>query len=130
MRIQDIIKQIASANDVANITALVSRLEGMLTSIETARKVAAQLGVTWGREPTCATLAWAWTVWPIAEAGRLAELEAAVVPLLPEGQPFGQSEIDTAHGELILAEVAGDGKAVDQARRTARRMRAHNEQAN
>lgn len=130
MRIQDIIKKITSADDVANITFLVSRIEGMLPSVETARTVAGKLGIAWDREPTSSTLAWAWTVWPAVEQGRLGDLEAAVVPLLPAGQPFGESEIDAVCGDLLLAEVSGDAVAAEDVRKKARGMRAHNEQMN
>ena len=108
------------------VMGLVSRLEGMLPDIETARKVATSLGIMWDREPRNATLAWAWTVWPAFDAGRIADLGATVLPLLPVGQPFGQDEIDTAHGRMLVAEAEGDTAGAEDARTSARRMRAHN----
>ena len=109
------------------ITGLVSRLEGMLPDVETARDVAAKVKAKWPDEnPQSATLAWAWTIWPLYYAGRIGEILPVVIPLLPKGQPFGQSEIDTVYGEALLAERDGDEKGLETARRKGRRMRAHN----
>lgn len=136
MKIEDLIAQIKT--DKTNgkgkmppgimeaITGLVSRLEGMLPNIETARSVATQLKVEWTAQPNDAVLAWAWTVWPLYDAGRIGDLESVVVPLLPEGQPYGQSEIDTVRGETLLAEVEGDKKRLKKARAKGRAMLAHN----
>lgn len=89
------------------VTGLVSRLEGMLPSVETAGKTAAALGIEWSCRDGSATLAWAGVVWPLYHVGRIGELLAVVAPRIPEGQPFGQSEIDTVHGQLLLAQVEG-----------------------
>ena len=63
------------------VTGLVSRLEGMLPNVETAREVATKLGVDWGKEPNDPVLAWAWTVWPLYHAGRMGELMPALETL-------------------------------------------------
>lgn len=112
------------------VTGLVSRLEGMLPDIEAARGVASKLAIAWNKEPHDTILAWAWTIWPLYHAGRIGELLAVVGPLLPEGQPFGQSEIDSIHGQLLLAQVEGDETKVAAVKRTACRMRSHNLQSN
>ena len=112
------------------VTGLVSRLEGMLPNVETARGVAAKLGITWDKDPNSTVLAWAWTIWPLYESGRIGELLAVVAPLLPAGQPFGQSEVDAVRGQILLAEAEGDASKVEASRRTARQMRAHNLQSN
>ena len=108
------------------VTGLVGRLEGMLPSVETARDVAGKLGITWEKEPNGAVLAWAWSVWPLYHAGRIGELLPVVTPLLPEGQPFGQSEFDHVYGESLIAEFEGKPEAAAAARGKGRAMRGHN----
>lgn len=137
MKIEDLIAQIQKHKNpkkgsipaavTADMMALVSRLEGMLPDVEKARTVATALGITWGTEPGDAVLAWAWTAWPLIDASRLGELLPVVLPLLPEGQPFGQSEIDAVRGDALLAEVGGDKAALDNARAKGQAMREHNQ---
>lgn len=136
MNIQSLIKTIQTdtTNGQGNIapeimdavTGLVSRLEGMLPDIESARGVAQKLGLTWEHEPTSATLAWARVVWPLYEAGQIGEILPVVLPLLPAGQPFGQSEFDHVYGEVLIAEMEGNQTTAAMARGKGRAMRAHN----
>lgn len=136
MRIQELIATIQTdktngAGEIppaimSAVTWLVSRLEGMLPDVAAACGVAQALGIEWRHDPSSATLAWAWIVWPCYEQGRLSDLQSAVLPLLPAGQPFGQSEIDAVHGALLLAAARDDAAEAEIARKVARRMRVHN----
>jgi hypothetical protein len=137
MKIEDLIAQIKTDKThgkgtmppgiVEALVSLVSRLDGMLPDVETACKVGGALGVKMDlSRDRSSTFAWASVVWPMYDAGRLDDLQTIVLPLLPAGQPFGQSEIDTVHGDALLAEVEGDKKRLRAARKTGRAMLAHN----
>ena len=110
------------------IKLLISRLEGMLPDVETARSVATKLTIQWTREPQKhdAVLAWAWTVWPLYYAHRIGELLPIVQPLLPAGQPFGKSEILDADCNLAMATLRGNTKAEQSARARKGEMVDHN----
>lgn len=112
------------------ITGLVRRLEGMLPNVETARDVAGRLNVAWNSDTQSPMLAWAWTVWPLYHAGRIGELLPVVTPLLPKGQPFGESEIDTAYGAALVASVENRPADYDAATASLGRMVAHNAAGN
>ena len=127
MKIETLIQAIQNnPNDVDVVVRLVARLEGMLPNVETARGVATKLGLTWDREPSSTMLAWAWTVWPAVEDGRAVDLGTAVLPLLPAGQPFGQSELDTAYGAAVVAVAENRPDEYAAATASLGRMVAHN----
>lgn len=112
-----------------SIMALIGRLEGMLPQVETAQKVAADIGVKIHHENPGIALAWASVVHGARDAGKLDALRDAVLPLLPAGQPFGQSELDAVGDEIVMATVEGRTGDARRARTRGMRMALANGQS-
>jgi hypothetical protein len=108
------------------VKALISRLDGMLPNIDTARTVATKLEIKWSSDPNDPVLAWAWTIWPLYRANRISEVLSVVQQLLPAGQPFGKSEIFDADTNLAMSILSGDKSGARKARARKAEMVDHN----
>ena len=136
MQIETIIAKIAAyqydkTKDVPDdildaVRTLIARMEGMFPKVRTANEVSAKLEIVWSGTTKEPLLAWAWTVWPLFHANRIAEFLPVVKPMLPAGEPYGDSEMFSADNDLALAVLSGDKQAEEVARTKKAEMAGRN----
>lgn len=105
-----------------HLRALMDRLDGMCPNTATARWVAEKVGLSWeedlGSPGSSSLLAWARLVRRLHDYGYIDTLVPAVLPFLPEGQPYTEGELFSVDADLAAAMFEGSrGAAAAEAAR-------------
>lgn len=133
MKIEDIVAKIQKTTTDRDadplLRALMDRLEGMLPNTDTARAVAEAAGMS--KEQALRTsdqplVRWSRLVWWLHGKSRLEALVPAVLPHLPEGQPYSSGEFTDIDTEIVSATLARDHKALSAAQNRKAEMAGWN----